>query len=255
MNFRNGGSTLKSRVFAGIFATVLALAGGVLVFAYAGNADDRAMAGLEPAAVLVVSSSVPAGTPAESLDEFVTLRKLPDSALAATAVTTLEGSEGKVTSVDLLPGEQLLAERLVAPEDFQNTGAVEVPKGLQEISLQLEPQRVVGGQLAAGDHVGIFISMAGGAFEDDPDKETTQLVIHKALLTAVQRAPLPVTEEGDTDTQALPEGSMLVTVALDDKDAQRVIFAAEFAKVWLSKEPLEAKESKPEVVQRTEVYP
>ncbi len=96
--------------------------------------------------------------------------------------------------------------------------------------------------------------MDKGGLEASPDKETTQLVVRKALLTAIQRAPQPVTEGGATDAQALPEGSMLVTVAVDDKAAQKIVFAAEFAKIWLSKEPEDAKESKPEVVQRSEVY-
>ncbi len=106
----------------------------------------------------------------------------------------------------------------------------------------------------AGEHVGVFISMDKGGIESSPEKETTQLVVRKALLTAIQRAPQPVTEEGEADSQALPEGSMLVTVAVDDKAAQKIVFAAEFAKIWLSKEPKDAKESKPTVVQRSEVY-
>ncbi|WP_262105775.1 Flp pilus assembly protein CpaB [Arthrobacter sp. Marseille-P9274] len=212
------------------------------------------MADMQPASVLLVKTAVPAGTPAEALNASVASTSLPASAIAPTALTDLSQSAGKVTAVDLVPGEQLLTERLVAPEEVQAAGAVDVPKGLQEVSFQLEPQRVVGGRLVAGEHVGVFISMDKGGIESSPEKETTQLVVRKALLTAIQRAPQPVTEEGEADSQALPEGSMLVTVAVDDKAAQKIVFAAEFAKIWLSKEPKDAKESKPTVVQRSEVY-
>ncbi|GLB67135.1 hypothetical protein AHIS1636_15740 [Arthrobacter mangrovi] len=245
---------MKSRLVAGVAAAVLAVVGVLLIFTYVGNADTRAMADLEPASVLVVKTAVPAGTPVEALSASVTETNLPASAIAPSAISDLTESAGKVTAVDLVPGEQLLNERLVAPEDVQAAGAVDVPKGLQEVSFQLEPQRVVGGRLVAGEHVGVYISMDKGGIEGSPDKETTQLVVRKALLTAIQRAPQPVTEEGETDAQALPEGSMLVTVAVDDKAGQKIVFAAEFAKIWLSKEPEDAKESKPEVVQRSEVY-
>lgn len=245
---------MKSRLVAAITAVVLAIVGALLIFTYVGNADDRALSGLDPASVLIVQKAVPAGTPADALAESVTATKLPASAVAPSALTDLNKTSGKVTAVDLIPGEQLLMERLVAPEDIKSAGSVDVPEGLQEVSFQLEPQRVVGGRLTAGDHVGVFISMASGGLEGDPDKETTQLVVRKALITAIHRAPQPVTEEGEADAQALPEGSMLVTVAVNDRDAQKVVFAAEFAKIWLSKEPLEAKDSKPEVVERTEVY-
>lgn len=233
---------------------MVAVVGALLIFSYASNADDRAIADLEPTTVLVVQKEVAAGTASELLGDSVVATSVPASAVAPTALKDLESTEGQVTAVDLLPGEQLLAERLVAPEDVEAGGSVDVPEGLQEVSFQLEPQRVVGGRLVAGDHVGIFVSMDSGALENDPDKETTQLVVHKALLTAIQRAPQPVTEEGETDVQAVPQESMLVTVAVDDKDAQKIVFAAEFAKIWLSNEPLKAKENKPEVMQRTEVY-
>lgn len=245
---------MKSRLLAVTGSTISVIVGALLIFSYVGNADDRAMADLEPVSVLVVKTAVPAGTTAEALSESVTATTLPASAVAPTALKDLSESSGKVAAVALVPGEQLVAERLVAPSDVQAGGAVDVPKGLQEVSFQLEPQRVVGGRLAPGDHVGIFISMAKGGLEESADQETTQLVVRKALLTSMLRAPQPVTEEGGEDTQALPEGTMLVTVAVDDRAAQKIVFAAEFAQIWLSKEPLEAKENKPEVVQRSEVY-
>ena len=120
----------------------------------------------------------------------MTSEELPGTAVAKSALQNLDGLAGKVTAVDLLPGEQLVAERLIAPEELKASGSVEVPEGLQEVSFQLEPQRVVGGRLAPGDHVGIFISLKSGGLEAKPDKETTQLTIHKVLVTAVQRAPV-----------------------------------------------------------------
>ncbi|MGF9662664.1 RcpC/CpaB family pilus assembly protein [Arthrobacter crystallopoietes] len=245
---------MKSRKIAGFSAIAIALLGIILIFSYTRGAEARAMADLEPTQVLVVQKTAPAGTRAEELAEFVAVEERPASSVPPSALRDLKDGSGKVTAVELIAGEQLLAERLVAPEDFETSGSVEVPKGLQEVSFQLEPQRVVGGRIAPGDNVGVFISMTGGGLARALDKETTQLVLHKTLVTAVQRAPQPVTEEGETDAQALPEGSMLVTVAVDDKAAQKIVFAAEFAKIWLSKEPLEAKESKPTVVQRSEVY-
>lgn len=245
---------MKSRKFAGLSAISIAVLGIILIFSYTRGAEDRAMAGLAPTHVLVVQKSAPAGTRVEELTEYVAVEERPASSVSPSALRDLKDGSGKVTAVELIAGEQLLAERLIAPENLETSGSVEVPEGLQEVSFQLEPQRVVGGRILPGDHVGIFISMADGGLESAPDKETTQLVLHKTLITAMQRAPQPLTEDGETDAQALPEGSMLVTVAVDDKAAQKIVFAAEFAKIWLSKEPEDAKESKSEVVQRSEVY-
>jgi pilus assembly protein CpaB len=257
---------LKSRLLAGIAALVLAVVGAILVVSYAQGADSRAVQGLQPVTVLVVSKAVPTGTSVAALKAFVTSQELPGKAVSKSALTNLDGLAGKVTAVDLLPGEQLVAERLIEPEALKASGSVQIPEGLQEVSFQLEPQRVVGGRLAPGDHVGVFISFKSGGLEAKPEKETTQLTIHKVLVTAVQRAPVatapaqPPTDGATAPAEdtSLPTGSLLLTVAVNDVDAGKIVYASEFtdtASIWLSKEPLNAKDSgRPGIVTKPEVY-
>ena len=255
---------MKSRLLAGVAAVVLAIVGAVIMFSYAQGADQRAVQKLEPVGVLVVKQAIPAGTPVEAFKASITTEQLPGASVAKTSLTTLDSEAGKVAAVDLVPGEQLVAERLVTPEDLKTSGSVKVPAGLQEVSFQLEPQRVVGGRLAPGDHVGVFISMEQGGLEAKAEKETTQLAVHKALVTAVQRAPEaaaakpapsasaePATDPRET---TLPTGSLMLTVAVNDVDAAKIIFASEFATIWLTREPLDAQNNGPRVMQRPEVY-
>lgn len=254
---------MKSRLLAGVAAIVIAIVGAILVVSYAQGADSRAVQDLDPVSVLVVQKAVPAGTPVASLQAFLTTQELPGTAVSKSALKNLDGQGGKVTSVELLPGEQLVAERLIQPEELKASGAVEIPKGLQEVSFQLEPQRVVGGRIAAGDHIGIFINIKGGGLEAKPEKETTQLSIHKVLVTSVQRAPTATPSPAPSangsaapaqDT-SLPTGSMLLTVAVNDVDATKIVYAAEFEKLWLSKEPLDATDSgRPGIMTKPEVY-
>ncbi|HEY8699885.1 MAG TPA: RcpC/CpaB family pilus assembly protein [Arthrobacter sp.] len=254
---------MKSRLLAGVVAVLLAIVGAVIVVTYAQGADQRAVRNLDPVGVLVVTKAVPAGSSAETLKAAVALQQLPGTAVAKTALNTLDGAVGKVTSADLVPGEQLLAERLVSPEELKSSGSVPVPAGLQEVSFQLEPQRVVGGRVTPGDHVGIFISMPTGGVESKPG-ETTQLSIHKALVTAVQRAPegaaakaapsasaTPAPDPRDTN---LPTGLLMVTVAVNDVNANKIVFAAQYASLWLSREPLDAQDSGPRIITRPDLY-
>jgi pilus assembly protein CpaB len=257
---------VKSRLLAGAAAVVLAIVGAMLVISYAQGADQRAVQSLEPAEVLVVKTAIPAGTPVESMSASLVTEQLPGTAIASTALKSLDKSNGKVAAVNLVPGEQLVAERLVAPAELKIQGAVKSPSGLQEVSFQLQPDRVVGGRLVAGDHVGVFISLAKGALEGKLDAETTKLTVRKALVTAVQRAPEPAATaqpapsatEGASASSAedttLPTGSLMLTVAVNDVEAAKIVFAAEFGKMWLSKEPLDAKDSGPRIIQRSEVY-
>ncbi|WP_461172051.1 RcpC/CpaB family pilus assembly protein [Arthrobacter sp. Z1-9] len=257
---------MKSRLLAGAAAAVLAIVGAFLIVSYAQGADQRAVRNLEPVAVLVVKTAIPAGTPVESMAASLTTEQLPASAVTDSALATLDGSTGKVSAVDLVPGEQLVAERLVAPAALKSSGSVEVPAGLQEVSFQLEPDRVVGGRLTPGDHVGVFVSMDTGGLEAKADKETTKLTVRKVLVTAVQRAPEAAPKAAPTPTASadpnaadpkdttLPTGSLMLTVAVNDVDAAKIVFAAEYAKMWLSKEPTDAADSGPRIIERAEVY-
>jgi pilus assembly protein CpaB len=253
---------LKSRLLAGVAAVVLAIVGAVLVVSYAQGADSRAVQHLDPVSVMVVQKAVPAGTPVASLRAFVTTQELPGTAVSKSALKNLDDQGGKVTSVELLPGEQLVAERLVKPEELKPSGAVEIPKGFQEVSFQLEPQRVVGGRIAAGDHIGVFINLKNGGM--DGKAETTQLTLHKVLVTAVQRAagatpsPQPSAGGAPAADTSLPTGALILTVAVDEAAASKIIYASNFtdiASIWLSKEPLDATEGpRPGIMTRPEIY-
>src|SRR5688500_14014848 len=140
---------MKRRLLAAIAALVLLVAGTLVLLAYVNGADARALAGTRTVEVLVVDEPVPAGTAGDALTELVTTKLLPAKAALGGRVTDLADLSGRVSTVDLLVGEQLLSSRFALPQDVQAPGTVEVPDGLQEVSILLEPQRAVGGRLAA----------------------------------------------------------------------------------------------------------
>ncbi|MCU1518671.1 MAG: flagellar biosynthesis protein FlgA [Pseudarthrobacter sp.] len=251
---------MKSRLLAGTAAIALAVVGALLIIFYAQGADQRAMQSLKPKSVLVVKTAIPAGTPVDAMAASLVTETLPATGVSTTALSTLADSAGTVASVDLVPGEQLLAERLVAPEDAKAGSAVEIPEGFLEVSFQVEPQKAVGGRLAAGDHIGIFMSLEKGGFKEKPDDETTQLTLRKVLVTSVQGAQTPTAEQPAEGAPAeplaaeLPAGSLLLTVAVSDTDANRIVFASEFGRLWLTKEPLNAKDNGPSIDRREVLY-
>lgn len=251
---------MKSRLLAGTAAIAFAIVGALLIIFYAQGADQRAMATMEPVNVLMVKAAIPAGTPVKEMAASLALEQVPAAGVADTALKTLDNSAGTASAVDLVPGEQLLAERLVAPEQVKRDGAVEVPAGFQEVSFEVEPKRVVGGRIEVGDHVGFFLSFEKGAFKARPEDETTQLTVHKALVTAIQRAPQtepaekPAEGEPNPQDTTLPVGSLMLTVAVNDVDAGKIVFASEFGRIWLTKEPLDAQDNGPRIERKEVVH-
>jgi pilus assembly protein CpaB len=229
---------VRRRLLAASAALVLLLVGTVVLVAYVRGAESRALAGVETVQVLVVDQPIPEGTPAEQLPGLVRTEVLPAKAALEGRVTDVATLAGRLSTVDLLPGEQLLSSRFARPDDLQTPGTVAVPEGLQEVSVLLEPQRAVGGRLTAGDTVGIFVSLTL------PDGRTaSHVVLHDVLVTQVQGAPAPVdaAAAGQPETASsgspAPSSSLMVTLAVTAAQAEKVVFGAEHATLWFSLEP------------------
>lgn len=250
---------VKTRLLGGIVALVLAIAGTLLLVSYVQGTEARAQEGLNPVDVLVVQQQVPQGSGIETIKSAVKLTALPAASVPNGALKSLDGMDGKVTSVELLPGEPLLGARLADPATLSAPGSVAVPKGMQEISVQLEAQRVVGGRISAGDTVGIVVLFDKGALKDAPDVETGQEVFRKVLVTSVQRsvAKTETATGADAAEQAnteLPTGQLLVTFARNDADAAKIAFGAHFGSLWLTKDPATATEGAPLIVKKPELF-
>jgi pilus assembly protein CpaB len=242
---------VKARLLGGIAALLVALIGTVLLVNYVQNADKRALADTETESVYVVEKTISAGSGIDKAAGAVVRKEVPKLAVAAGAVTDLNQVGQKVAAVDLMPGEQLLTTRMVDADSILGPARVPVPAGMQEITLKLPIERVVGGTLTAGDTVGVFLSV-----EDSASKSGgTQLTFHKVLVTAAQFSngstakSQEAAAEGDSSKGTLnskksssSNDTYLITLARNSSDAERIIFATEFGSVYLSQEPTNASE-------------
>jgi pilus assembly protein CpaB len=241
------------RLLAALAALLLLVVGTAVLVAYVHGADNRALAGVRSVDVLVADELIPVGTPADELDGLVRTETVPAKSAVAGRVTDLDALAGRVATVDLLPGEQLLVARFAQPDDLQSAGTVAVPAGLQEVSVLLEPQRAVGGRLAAGDTVGVVVSLT---FEDGTS--ATHAVLHDVLVTQVQGAPAPVetTDEPETASSGtpVPSSSLMVTLAVSAAQAEAVVFGVEHGTLWLSLEPEGAQTDGTDIVTEGNIY-
>jgi pilus assembly protein CpaB len=245
---------MRRRLLAALAALVLLVLGTVVLVAYVGGADSRALAGVQTVQVLVAEELIPEGTTAEQLDALVTTETVPAKTAVDGRVSSLPSLTGQVATVDILPGEQLLSARFSRPDQLQTPGTVAVPEGLQEVSVLLEPQRAVGGRLAAGDTVGVVVSMN---FQNGTS--TTHTVLHDLLVTQVQGAPAaPPSGDDQQETAssgaAAPTASLMVTLAVSAAQAESVVFGVEHGSLWLSLEPDGADTRGTSVVTQDTIY-
>jgi pilus assembly protein CpaB len=246
---------VRRRFLAAVAALVLLVAGTAVLLAYVHGADNRALAGARSVDVLVVDKPIPAGTAGSDIAGMVSTEVVPAKVALPGRVTDLADLSGRVATVALEPGEQLLTARFQRPSDLQAPGTVAVPAGLQEVSVVLEPQRAVGGRLAAGDTVGVLISL-----KPDGGQPETHAVLHKILVTQIQGAPAadPAQTPGTTQTasaaSAAPTQSLLVTLAVSAAQAEAVVFGAEHGTLWLTLEPKDARVTGTGVITPDTIY-
>jgi pilus assembly protein CpaB len=253
---------MRRRVTGIVAALVLASLGTVLLVVYVQSARDEAVAGERMVDVLVVSDAIDKGTEVADMEGSVDAKQVPAKVRADGAVDDLADLDDElVAAVDLVPGEQLVATRFVTR---QQAARGDVPEGLQEVTVPLEPARALGGRIAAGDTVGVFLSFDPFEIGNTGTKtgNSTHLELHKVTVTRVQLDDSASgigsddgsEDEGTEGTADAPAGTFLVTLAVDAPSAERVVFAAEHGFVWLSNEPLEAEEGGTSVVTRGNVY-
>jgi pilus assembly protein CpaB len=211
---------MKRKIIGILAALVLASVGTIVLVSYVQSAKDKAEAGEPRTEVYVLQRDIPAYTPISRIGGAVELEEMPTSVVVDGAVTDLDGLDDElVSAVGMQAGEQLLTGRLVTAESLARG---EVPDGLQELTIALDPERAVGGNLQAGDTVGVVMSFDPfdlDVVDVDPDATTpvpggqtatenaeeasgesedtaagqpgttpnmTHLTFHKVLVTAVQ---------------------------------------------------------------------
>ena len=223
---------MKRRIFAAVAALLMAAVGAVQLYSYVQHADQRAMAGLETSEVLVVEEPIAEGTPADQLTESLGTKTLPAMAVAQGAATDLDQLSGLVANTALQPGEQVITARFSDPAALDEGATRPVPKGMQEVSLMLDSQRALGGNLAPGDTVGVFFSVG----------DRTRQGLHDVWVSRVQGGleAAPAEESSDETPAPLPDTGVMVTLAVNAANARKVVHAAEHGTIWLSNEPTQA---------------
>ncbi|MCP3937733.1 MAG: hypothetical protein GY708_20470, partial [Actinomycetia bacterium] len=93
---------------------------------------------------------------------------------------------------------------------------------------------------------------------DTKTPNSTHLVLEGVLVTNVQIEELPiVTEENDEAIERrglAPSGNLLISVALDPEDAERLVFGIEHGTLWLGRQPGDINTRGTEIQTRGSIY-
>ena len=228
---------MVGRVVLLVSALLVATLGALLVYAYAQRTVAAAETRLESTSVVVAAAEVPAGT---------TLRAAQDQELLAETDRPVDGLPGgyvadlddlgergdEVLTGTVYPGEELLESRLGAPGE---TEALTVGQGQIATSFVFQDPARVASFVSPGSDVAVFLTRqqiaVPAADPEDPEATTvvagtTQLLLPSARVIAVG-GPQAAAQQG------VAVDRTLVTLSLDQEDAQRLILAQTVGELYL----------------------
>jgi pilus assembly protein CpaB len=209
-------TTRRGSLLVGAAAAVLA---GLILLVYLNSYRNSVNSSAAPATVLVAKNLIQKGTPGNiigSSDQFQ-VASVPKAQLQAGALTDPAALAGRVAVTDIYPGQQLTATYFAyAPPGTLQTKITGTDRA---IALSIDAEHGMIGQIAAGDHVDIFIGFVlAGAGGNQP--------VIKLLMTDVLILKAPVA--GSTG---------LVTLRLPQHKAAQIAYAADNGTLWFVLRP------------------
>lgn len=241
---------MKRRFLLFAMAFVVALASSGAVFAYVSEVDARAVADQQPTKVLVVTERILAGTTAgQALEnDQVEVKTVAKGSVPEGGLATVDDIADQVALADLFPGEMLLAAKFGA-EPPPNSGALTIPPGMLAISVSLEDPQSVAGFVTPGAEVAVFDTFnvfplaaasgqapSGDRLSDDFDvNRATRLLLPRVKVLAVGTEAVAAGPEAGSDEEAdvvAPVGVVALTLAVSQREAEKVILAAETGSLW-----------------------
>jgi Flp pilus assembly protein CpaB len=235
---------MKMRGLSVAVALVLAVGATLGVFLYVQGVKKEAKTPTANAVSVVVSKKdIPAGTKLDALitaGDFTTLSVSKD-ALVQGAVTSLSQLQGRTTNAFVLHGEQISTVRLQGT-NTRTGGTLGLSEGYQAITIALDTPRAGGGIVAADDHITIYatldsVSIIRGnlqAFLKGKQVDNTKQDIGDFTIVVVPDVRVLRVSSTGTGVAAPTKGDIQLTLELLPEDTQKLVFAQEHGKIWLS---------------------
>ncbi len=251
---------MARRILTVAAALVLALLGTLLVVAYVGRADARALEGVETVDVVVAAGTLAEGQTVALAQAagLLTTQQLPRRSVPEGALVELTPAEEPlVFASDVTPGEIIQRPRLVTA--VADDGTLAVPAGKLAVTVQLaDPARVagfvtVGSQITVFDSFNVFEGHDGSSWTPSGDRLSEEFDVNKATrvllpnvqVLAVGEQTVAADEPGSaaepegentgaaSDPNAAAERLTLVTVAVTQREAEKLVHGTQTGTLYL----------------------
>jgi pilus assembly protein CpaB len=214
--------TMGRRTVLLVAALIVAALGTTMVFLYVNGVNDKAIAKQNPVRVLVAKKLIEPGTSVQDANNAAAFesKTISRDSVVNGAISATTALAGKVATTTIYPGEQIIPQKFGDPGDVST---LVVPAGKLAISVQLYDPAQVAGFVDAGTFVAIFVtapSPKGGG------QDQTRLLLPKVQVLAIGNKTAVPVDPATSGTEQAAVPTTILTVAVDQRDYQRVLFSS-----------------------------
>jgi pilus assembly protein CpaB len=184
------------------------------------SADQRARDQIVDAVTVAIAvKRIPVGTTGARVlaDSMVRFEKMPKASVPADALATIDAERTKqVVTSNIAVGQVLLAANF--GDQTSVTSGLPLPEGKMAVTVQTGAPEQVAGYVRAGSQVAIFLTY--GVVDKNGTKtniERTRVLLPRVEVLAVG------TYQANTGTNQSNAGSLMLTVAVGQAEAERLI--------------------------------
>jgi pilus assembly protein CpaB len=211
---------MTRRILAIIVAIGLAAVGTAGGLYLVLSADQRAQDRIQDAVTVAIAAKrIPAGTSGARVlaDNMVRFEKMPKASVPQDALATIDGERTRQVITSNIPVGQLLLAANFGDQSSVTSGLA-LPEGKMAITVQTGAPEQVAGYVRVGSQVAIFLTY--GVVDKTGAKtniERTRVLLPRVEVLAVG------TYQASSDTNQSRSGSLMLTVAVDQGEAERLI--------------------------------
>ena len=254
---------MKRSLIAAVVAVLLAAIGCAAVVLYVKGERQQALANMNAKRVVIATKRIPAGTTGARIRDggYTEIVAMPENSIPPDAMSSIDSSLDKLAVTSDVQPRQLVL-RGAFDEPSRITGGLALPEGKLAVSVAMSAPEQVAGYIRPGSKIAIFDTFTAEDLKNPiPDGErltfgkdipqTTRILLPRVEVIAIgtrgdtgaatsagnrQNATAGTaggTAAGTADP-ASGGGSLLVTVAVTQDEAERLVHAVQTGTLYLA---------------------
>jgi pilus assembly protein CpaB len=229
---------MTRRIVVIVVAIVLATLGAGLVISYAVTADMRARSNIEGVTVAIADKRIPAGTSGARIrsEKMFRLERFPKTSVPKDALVDVNAELDRLVVTSTVAPGQILLSAMFGEQSKINSG-LNLPDGKMAVTVSTGVPEQVAGYVQPGARVAIFVTYK----LIDKDGRETKLQRTRVLLADVEVLTVGTFQPPQNNNSAAgvanatnrANNTLLVTLAVDQKEAERLIEGLNTGKLYL----------------------